>query len=157
MLASSLPLHPNRNFFPLLYPGCAPVQQPALPEQGGSCLLGSFPFEPIATLTPSEGGNYVSKMNENWQWDIGSAEARGTLPLACPQRRGRERAGRSLGTQGQTGDTVGLTRGDLGFLCLGDRCIHKPIEKATFNSVSQIVHFPSQALQVFFLLPDFSS
>lgn len=64
----------------------------------------------------------------------GQKEPAGTLALSCPQHRGQEGAGRSLGTRGQTGDTGSLARRDLGFPCLGDTDIHQSIEKASFNS-----------------------
>lgn len=64
----------------------------------------------------------------------GQKEPAGSLPLACLQHRGREGAGGSLGTQGQTGDTEGLSRRDLGFLCLANTDMHKFIEKAAFNN-----------------------
>lgn len=63
----------------------------------------------------------------------GQKQPAGSLPLVCLQRRGREGAGWSLGTQGQIGDMGGLSRRDLGFLCLGNTGTHKFIEKAAFN------------------------
>lgn len=64
----------------------------------------------------------------------GQKEPVGSLPLICLQHRGRDRAGWSLGTHGQIGDMGGLSRRDLGFLCLGNTCMPKFIEKAVFKN-----------------------